>query len=403
MILSRLAQNLPGSEILQISGAIKERIATGETIFNGTVGDFDPHIFPIPHTLELGIVEAYRQNHTNYPAAEGIRELRESICAFTEHFQGIHYTPAEVLVGSGGRPLIYCAFKAIVDPGDRVVFPTPSWNNPYYVAMTGGIAVEISTKPEDHFMPTAENIIPHLKDATLLCLCSPLNPSGTVFSKKELSKICEAVLTENFSRPGKRKKLYVLYDQMYSLLTYGETRHLDPVSLYPEMKDYTIYIDAISKSFAATGVRVGWCLGPEFLLSKMKAILTHLGAWAPMAEQKAVAGYLTKTNEVKSFLRIFKTSLFDRLMEIYQGIQQLKAKGLPVDAIRPQAAIYLSVYIGLPTDQLLDSGIGLLPFSTFGAQEQTGWYRLSVGTCRSEDIPAILRRIEHAFTKQAIL
>lgn len=398
MILSQLAETLPGSEILKISAAIKEKVAAGQNIFNGTVGDFDPKLFPIPLELELGIIDAYKQNYTNYPPADGIKELRESIAAFTKHFLSASFSPAEVLVGSGGRPLIYCAYKAIVDPGDTVIYPTPSWNNPYYVTMTQAKAVEIATSKEDHFMPRAENIIPHLKGATLLCLCSPLNPSGTTFTKKELSSICEAVISENLSRNAKQKKLFVLYDQMYALLTHEETRHYHPVGLYPEMKDYTIYIDAISKSFAATGLRVGWCLGPELLLSKMKAILSHVGAWAPMAEQKAVADYLKKTNEVNNFLSNFKTSIHNRLSEIYEGIQTLKAKGLPVDAIRPQAAIYLSIYIDLPTETLLEAGIGLLPFSTFGATEHKGWYRLSVGTCQVQDISVLLHKIEEAFS-----
>src|SRR5690606_24128576 len=119
------------------------------------------------------------------------------------------------------------------------------------------------------------------------------------------------------------------------------------VSLRPEMREYTIFIDAISKVFAATGVRVGWSLGPSTILNKMKAILTHVGAWAPMAEQKAVAKFLGNRNAIKKFLEEFKTAIEERLHRIYDGFMELKKEGLPVDAIAPEAAIYLTIKIDL--------------------------------------------------------
>ncbi len=102
-------------------------------------------------------------------------------------------------------------------------------------------------------MPTAEQIRSHVKGASLLALCSPLNPTGTVFGKEELAEICDVVLEENATRGEGEKKLYLLYDQIYWTLTYGDTEHYNPVSLRPEMKKYTVFIDGISKAFAATG------------------------------------------------------------------------------------------------------------------------------------------------------
>ena len=101
------------------------------------------------------------------------------------------------------------------------------------------------------------------------------------------------------------KKLYVMYDQMYWHLTYGEIQHYNPVSLRPQMKEYTMFIDAISKVFASTGVRVGWALGPATIISKMKAILTHTGAWGPMAEQKALAKFLYQKENIDRYLKAF--------------------------------------------------------------------------------------------------
>lgn len=399
MKLSFIAETLPGSHMLVISNSIKERIKAGETIYNFTVGDFDPHIFPIPEVLEEEIINAYLRKFTNYPMAEGNLDLREAIASFTQTFQGIDYDPSEVVVSSGGRPLIYAIYRTIVDPGEKVIYPVPSWNNHYYTKFVGGVAVEIQTSAANHFLPTAEEIAPHVKDAVLLALCSPQNPTGTTFKKENIKAICEGVLEENKRRQGNEKKLYILFDQMYWQLTYGTNQHHDPVSVCPDIRPYVIYVDAISKSFAATGVRVGWAFGPSAVLDKMKTILTHVGAWAPMAEQKAVAHFLLNAPAVTEYLSAFKAQLQERLQLIYNGFICLKQEGFPVDAIAPQAAIYLTVRIGLPQAHILllkDAGIGILPFAVFGAPGHSPWYRISVGTCKKEDIAPMLASLKKA-------
>ena len=405
MKLSHVAETLPGSQILTISNAIKERIKAGETIYNLTVGDFDPELFPIPAELEEGIINAYIKKFTNYPSADGNPDLREAIASYTKTFQHIDYDAGEILVGSGGRPLIYALYRTIVDAGDKVIYPVPSWNNHYYTQFAGGTPVEIETTAENYFMPTAQQIAPHVKSAVLLALCSPQNPTGTGFTKDTLKAICDMVVEENKLRSDNEKKLYVLFDQMYWLLTYGSNKHYDPVSLCPAIKPYVIYIDAISKSFAATGVRVGWAMGPPAVLHKMKAILTHVGAWAPMAEQKAVAAFLMNTDAVKKFLHSFRPALEERLQLIYNGIQMLKLQGFPIDAIEPQAAIYLTVKIDLAnahTILLEEAGIGVLPFSVFGAAKDSPWYRISVGTCKKEDIESMLDNLKNVFCKRVV-
>ena len=110
--------------------------------------------------------------------------------------------------------------------------------------------------------------------------------------------ICNLVIEENKTRGENEKKLYLMYDQIYWTLTFGDTVHYNPVTLNPAMKEFTIFIDGISKAFAATGVRVGWAMGPAELIVKMRSINSHVGAWAPMAEQKAVANYLVKTEAI---------------------------------------------------------------------------------------------------------
>jgi aspartate aminotransferase len=208
----------------------------------------------------------------------------------------------------------------------------------------------------------------------------------------------------------------MLYDQMYWTLTYGDTRHYNPVSLRPEMKDYTIFVDGISKVFAATGVRVGWSLGPASIIAKMKAILSHLGAWSPMAEQKATARYLLQNENVERYLTHFKAEVEERLVRIYDGFITLKKEGFAVDAVSPQAAIYLTVKFELlgkmkkdgerleaqsrVTDYLLsEAKLAVVPFYAFGAAVDSPWYRLSVGTCRKEEINEMIGKLRAALSQ----
>jgi aspartate aminotransferase len=415
MQLSRLAETLIGSEIVKLGGEIREKIRQGAKIYNFTVGDFDPAIFPIPKELEDGIVDAYRRHFTNYPAAEGNLDLRESIGVFIKDRQKLEYSVGEILVSSGGRPLIYSLFRAVVDPGDKVIYAVPSWNNNHYTHLNGGKHIVIEAAAENNFMPTADAIRPHIAGAALLCLCSPQNPTGTTISQKDLSAICELVLEENARRGPEEKKLYVLYDQMYWQLTYGNIVHHDPVSLYPAMREYTVFIDAISKMFAATGVRVGWAIGPAPIMKKMNAIMSHIGSWAPMAEQKATAGFLLKKEAIDAYLQGFKAGLSERLNRIYDGLQRLKKAGFPVDVLAPEAGIYLTIKVDLTgrksggvviKDQqevtaflLNEAGLAVAPFSAFGAPKSSPWYRLSVGTCRTEEIPEMLQKLEEAMKK----
>ncbi|MDB5209797.1 MAG: aspartate aminotransferase [Sediminibacterium sp.] len=414
--LSHLAETLIGSEIVKLGNAISERILNGEKIYNFTIGDFDPAEFPIPAELEALIIESYQQRNTSYPAAEGVLDLRRSVSTFIKEWEGLDYAPNEIQIASGGRPLIYTIFKAIVDKGDKVIYGVPSWNNNHYVHMTDGEHCVIDCAAENDFMPTPEDIKKNIKGATLICICTPQNPTGTTLSKNALAEICDLILEENKQRGEGEKKLYMMFDQMYWTLTFGDTVHYNPISLRPEMKPYTIFVDGISKVFAATGVRVGWALGPETVIAKMKALLSHLGAWAPMPEQKAVAKYLLEKDAITKYLVHFKSEIEDRLRSIHAGFIALKEKGYSVDSVTPQAAIYLTIKIDLVgkttaegkmletqsdvTSYILgEAKLAVVPFSAFGAGSNSSWYRLSVGTSKKEEIPEMLGKLEGALSK----
>lgn len=414
--LSHLAETLIPSEIVRLGAAIKEKIKGGEHIYNYTIGDFDSAEFPIPGGLKNEIINAYEHGYTTYPAAEGELDLRKAVSEFIKTNEGIDYGPNEILIASGGRPLIYATYRTIVDKGDKVIYPVPSWNNNHYVHFTEGEHVLIAATRENNFMPTAAQILPHVKGASLIAVCSPLNPTGTTFSKEELEAICDMVITENEQRAAGEKKLYLMYDQIYWTLTFGDTVHYNPVQLRPKMKDYTIFIDGISKAFAATGIRVGWAMAPPEVILKMRGINSHVGSWAPMAEQKAVAKFLQQQHAVSDFLTGFKKEVEIRLTGLADGFKQLRSEGLPVDAISPQAAIYLTVQIDLVgkikadgstiesqeavTAYILDEArLALVPFGYFGAGKDNSWYRLSVGCCKKEDIDIVINNLRTALGK----
>ena len=412
MKVSKLAANLIGSEIVKIGNEVNDLKAKGAEIANLTIGDLNSNIYPIPAELKEEIQKAYQNNLTNYPPANGLLSLRTEVSKDLKTRWNLDYSTNDILITAGSRPLIYAVYKTIVDEGDKVIYPTPSWNNNHYAYLTSADAIEVKTKPETNFLPTAEDLKPHLSGAVLLALCSPLNPTGTMFTEAQLREICELILEENKNRKEGEKPLYLMYDQIYSNLTF-DAKHVDPVTLYPEMREYTIYIDGISKCLAATGVRVGWGFGPSHIIDKMKALLTHVGAWAPKPEQEATAKYMQNADQVNGFINEFKGKIEESLKVLHNGIQTLKSDGLAVDSIEPMGALYLTIkldYIGKtkPDGSVIqnssdlvfylinEAGVALVPFSAFGESKDEPWFRASVGGLATDEISVMMPKIGRA-------
>ena len=418
--LSQVALGLSGSEILKIAASVRALQAQGRKVCNLTVGDFAPKEFPIPGVLQSAITRAYERRETNYPPSDGMPETRAAVCEFYRRALGLSYPVESVVICGGARPAIYGAYRAIVDRGDRVIYPTPSWNNSYYIQLLEAVPVECPTRPEDGFMPTAEALAPLLPGARLLCLNSPLNPTGTVLSREELGRICALVVGENRARKARGDKLlYVLYDQVYFTMTFGGVRHYTPMDLMPEMAAYTILVDAISKSLCATGLRVGWAVAPPYVTARIRDILGHVGAWAPRPEQLAAAEVLRDEAGMAAFHADMTQKVQARLDLLYQGIERMRSRGLPVRAIPPQGAIYLSVQLGLHGRSLSDgtpitsgeqvrsylleaAGMAVVPFYAFGQTDESGpragWVRLSVGAVSIQDIEEMMPRVEAALS-----
>ena len=406
--LSTMARGLVGSEILKIASEIRLKQQAGQQIANFTVGDFSSKEFPIPERLRDGILRALAAGETNYPPSDGVLRLREAVRAFWGERLRLDVPLESIVIAGGSRPVIYAAFRAVVEPGDTVVYPVPSWNNNHYCHLVGARGVAIETRAEDGFLPTAASLQPHLKTARMIALCTPLNPAGTVLAPDEVHRITEAVVAENRRRDqAGEKPLYLLYDQVYWMLTFGAARHETPVHAVPEAARYTIFVDGISKAFAATGVRVGWAVGPKAVIAAMRDVLGHVGAWAPRAEQVATAELLRDGAAVDAYLHAHKGGLQARLDALHTGFSRMKAAGLPVRDIPPQGAIYLSVQFSLrnrSNDEvrryLLDeAGFAMVPFQAFGFEGEGGWFRLSVGAVSVKDVESAMPRVEAALRK----
>jgi aspartate aminotransferase len=409
--LSGLARGVVGSEILKIAGEVRALKAQGAEVCNLTVGDFDPTYFPIPAELLEGTRKALAEGHTNYPPSDGVLPLREAVAAFYERELGLSYPVESVLVTGGARPLLYGAYRTLVDPGETVVYPVPSWNNNHYAYLSGAKAVELPVSAESNFFPTLAQIAPHLGTARMLVLNSPLNPTGTAISREALKVITEAVVAENAKRRAEgRRLLFFVYDQVYWTLTFGGTAHVTPVQLVPESAPYVIFIDALSKAFCATGLRVGWGVMPPAVRNRMSDILGHVGAWAPKAEQMATAALLQDPDTIRRYQGHLKGELQKRLDALHAGFTRLATEGLPVEAVAPQGAIYLSVRFNLfgrtikgrtfarneDIRQLLlqEAGLAIVPFQAFGLKEDSGWFRISVGAASMADIEGMFPRLK---------
>jgi aspartate aminotransferase len=414
--VSTMASTLVGSEILRIAGEIRALASSGQRICDLTVGDFDPRQFPIPALLGDAIAGALARGETNYPPSNGIAALREAVTAWYSRDLGLDYPVDSVVIASGSRPVIYALYRTVCDPGDRVVYPVPSWNNNHYVHLVGAKGIPIACTPEDRFLPRRAAIARALPGARLLCLNSPLNPTGTAFSADTLRAVAEEVVAENArrERSGERP-LYVMYDQVYWTLCHGDTEHVTPPGLIPEIARYTVFIDGISKAFAATGLRVGWAVGPTDVIARMSAIIGHMGAWAPRAEQVGTVALLDQPEVIRAYQATFKRGIQSRLDRLHAGLSALRAKGLPVATIPPMGAIYLTAQFALAgrrrpggapfrtNDEarrfLLEAaGIAVVPFQAFGCSGDDGWFRLSVGAVTEADIDEALPRLDKALS-----
>lgn len=396
--------SMQGSMILRIAGEVNALAAAGHPVSNFTVGDFRPAAFPVPPALVEATSRLLREGQTNYPPSDGVPELKRAIVQLVDRYWGLQITEDWVCVASGARPPIYAAWRMVVAPGERSVSFLPMWNTGYYSHLTEADHVFVPTQAENNFFPTVEQAREAMRGARLVVLNSPLNPTGTMIDPEVLRGIAEALVEENRNR---ERPCILLFDQVYWAITSHDRRHVNPCALVPACAPYVIHVDAISKWMCATGLRVGWAVLPPHLQNKMKAFLGHVGAWAPRAEQVATAELLGDTAGLDNWFADLNSRITARLDQLYAGILALREQGLPVHAIAPQGGIYLSFRVnlvgkGFASNEdirrwlLEQAGVAVVPFQAFDMEEDSGWFRMSVGAVESSDIAAALNRLESA-------
>ncbi|MBC04391.1 MAG: aminotransferase [Phycisphaerae bacterium] len=399
-----IAAGMKGSMILKIAGQVRELIAQGRVVANFTVGDFRPEQFHVPSELSAGIRRSLDAGATNYPPADGVPELKAAIARLVERSWGMKIDPSWVCVGSGARPPIYSSWQLFVEPGDRTVSFLPMWNVGYYAHLFESDHIFVPTSADTDFFPTVEQARQAMRGARLVVINTPLNPTGTMIDPKVLEGIARALVEEN---EGRERPCMLLFDQVYWAITSGDRAHANPCVLVPECTPYVVHVDAISKWMCATGLRVGWAVLPPYLQGRMKALIGHMGAWAPRPEQLAAAALIDDEAALSSWFDELNQQVTARLERLYTGISRLRDDGLAVDAIAPQGGIYLSFRVnlvgrGFDSNEairtwLLDTaGVAVVPFQAFDMVEDSGWFRMSVGAVGLDDIDGALARLESA-------
>jgi aspartate aminotransferase len=413
--LSNLARGMIGSEVLRIAAEVRAAMAAGREICNLTVGDFDPREFPLPPALIEGIHQALEAGHSNYPPSNGIPELRKAVAAFYQRELGLDYPVESVIIAGGARPLIYATYRTVLNPGEVVAFPVPSWNNNHYAYLSGAKALPLEVSRENGFHPTSKQIEAVLPNARLIALCSPSNPTGTGIAPAALEAICQLIVRENRRREAaSARPVFLMFDQVYWATAFDTPSVVTPPSLVPEVAPYTILIDAISKSLSATGLRVGWAVAHPAVTARLSDLLGHVGAWAPKAEQVATAAFLSDAAAFHAHRGQMTERLRARLGALHQGFTRMRERGLPVDVVSPEGTLYLSVRI-LPEGRLggrevrtnedvrrlllEEAGVAAVPFQAFALPHESGWFRLSVGAVSLASIEKGLSRLEQLLAR----
>lgn len=260
--ISRIVQALEPSATLAMAAQAKELKAAGKTVFDFSVGEPD---FTTPRHIREAATAAMNAGHTHYTAVGGIPELRAAIARQYRERHGGDYSPQQVVVSNGAKHSLHNVFTTLCDPGDEVIIPAPYWvSYAELVKLAGGTPVIVPTREADDFKLTPQQlraaITPRSK---LLLLCSPSNPTGSLYSPDELAALADVVL---------ERDLLVVADEIYERLIYGGHRFASFATTRPGLFDRTITINGVSKAYAMTGWRIGWTLSPLPLAKAMESL-----------------------------------------------------------------------------------------------------------------------------------
>jgi aspartate aminotransferase len=321
---SRIASIAP-SATLAVDAKAKSLLAEGRPIIS--YGPGEPN-FPTPeHIVEAAVVAARDPRNHRYTAGAGLPELREAIVEKTLRDSGTAVTASQVVVTNGGKQAVYQAFAALLDEGDEVLLPSPYWTTyPEAVKLAGGVTVEVFAGADQEYKVTVDQLEAARTDRTkVLLFCSPSNPTGSVYTPDEVAAI---------GRWAVEAGVWVISDEIYQDLTYDGVEAVSITAAVPEVADQTILVNGVAKTYAMTGWRVGWMVGPADVVAGAANLQSHLTSNVSNVSQRAALAALTGPQDEVEAMRL----AFDaRRAVIVRELNAIEGVVTPT----PQGAFYV--------------------------------------------------------------
>lgn len=324
--LSKKISEISPSMTLAISAKANEMKANGEKVISFGVGEPD---FNTPEHIIKAAKDALDKGYTKYVAAAGLPALKKAIAKKLKEENGLDYDPSQIVVCNGGKHAIYNALCAVLEEGDEVLIPKPYWlTYPEVVMCCGGVPVYIYATPRHGYKVTAAQIEAMITPRTkMLILNSPCNPTGAVYTEDEIRAIAEVCIKHN---------IVVLSDEMYEKLIYGGETHFSIAAVSPEMKELTIIVNGVSKSYAMTGWRLGFVAAPKHVAKAIGSFQSHTTSNVnTMTQYAAIAAYEGDQKPMEDMVKAFGERR-KKMLEVLDGM-----KSLGLDYVKPDGAFYV--------------------------------------------------------------
>ncbi len=371
--LSTLAEAVHASSTMAIDSMYKNMKAQGIDVVGFGAGEPD---FPTPGNIKEACIRALAENKTKYTAASGIIELKKAVCQRMKADCGVDYTPSQVVIASGAKHIVYLTVRALVNPGDEVVIPAPYWvSYSEIVRMCGGIPVIAQTREEDEFKLTPQELDGAITDNTKCVLFnSPSNPTGMMYTREELRALADVCIARD---------VYIIADEIYYKLVYDGREFVSVAALGEDVKERTVLINGVSKSYAMTGWRIGYSLAPEHITRVMSNYVSHSTAAPSTLSQWAAVEALTGSQDTVETMR---QAFEERRNYMVNRVNSMEL----VSCLKPEGAFYIMMNIrkvfGKKCDnvvidscdtfasQLLEKGlVAVVPGSGFDAPDYVRW------------------------------
>jgi len=313
------------SATIAVTQKARELKAQGREIISLSVGEPD---FDTPDNIKNAAIDAIRRGETKYTPVSGINPLREAIAKKFKRENGLDYKPSQTIVCTGGKQVLYNAFVATLNKGDEVIIPAPYWvSYPDMVLLCGGEPVPVLTTLENGFKLQAEDLDRAITPRTKwIILNSPSNPSGAAYTRAELKAITDVLM--------KHKHVWVLTDDMYEHLTFGEFEFTTPAQVEPNLWDRTLTMNGVSKAYAMTGWRIGYAGAPDNLIKAMDMVQGQQTSGACSIAQWAAVEAL---NGPQDFIQVSRKAFEERRDLVVSMLNQAKYLSCPV----PEGAFYV--------------------------------------------------------------